>query len=287
MSNLIQCKPGMSNMLHWYTTGSGPSGSRTIMLFQNNYTPGPPSVLANLTPATFPGYSPYTFSSAYGSPVDDGTYIKANAPLALFACTSTPGAAQTIYGYGVVQNGTDLLWAQRFASSTTISASGQAIVVEHQDRVLSQSLAGGSGQCISISGLDDMLRVDIAQIPADTAWTVKLFTNSPSLSRNSVAADFVEPSYTGYGSQSVPTFNTPVDISVPPSWYAFQALAPYNLFQPSVGWTGSETINGYFVVGNSSGLLKWAAYISPVTLVNELSIVYLVTNLALGSLFNL
>lgn len=287
MSNLIQCKPGMLSMLSWFPGSGSPAGLRQIILFQNNYTPGPPSVLANLTPASFPGYAAVSLGTGYSAPVDDGTYLKSNAPIALFPCTATPGSPQTIYGYGVVQNGTDLLWAQRFAASTTISAVGQAIVVEHQDRTIDHSLPGSGNQCITISGLDDMLRKDIGQTPADTGFIIHLFTNSPTLSRNSIVSDFTDPSYTGYTPLSCPAFGTPVDISIPSSWYAYQTLAPYVLFQPSPGWTGSETINGYYAVGSSSGLCKWAAYISPVTLVNDLSIVYLVPNVALGSLYNL
>jgi len=285
MANLILTKIGMSRYLSWALRLSTPGSSRQIVMFKNNITVGSPTVLANLVSPTFPGYADFTLTSGYSGATDDGTYLICQAPPHIFACTATPGAAETMYGYGIVHNSTDLLWVQNFATPRVINAVGNAIAIEHFDRHTG-NVSGGSGQpaVATVSHLTDAVLLGTSQGVSDSSFQMGLFVNSPTQSRTNVAGDFTEPGYTGYSRQSVSGWGAPTDISAGTT-YRYQSLGSPLTFQPSSGWTGSETVNGYFLVGNNTGDVKWSQYISPITLTSDFSFVYIVPSLQLGTVY--
>lgn len=286
MSLLIVTKKGQEHLLKWVTYQTTPGSSRKIMLFKNNATFAFNTLLSGLTASTFPGYSTITYGSAYGPAAWDGTWAKAQAPGALFVCTSTPGTAESAYGYGIVHASTDLLWGVKFPTARLFDAAGKALLVRDYFRIQGLATGGlGTDAVVSSLGLEHFAKIATNQSVSDSSYVVRLFTNTPPLSPIMVITDFSEPSYSGYASQACPTFQAPFD-STPGFNFGLVTIAPYLQFQPSPGWTGSETINGYMVCGASSNSVIWAQYTNPTTFTTDFDFLYLVPQLRIKSLYD-
>lgn len=102
-----------------------------VKLFQNAATPGPDSVLADFTEATFPGYAE-SAAVVWGAALSNALNQAFTAGGTVqFTCT---GAAtpNTIHGYYLVDGATGnvLIAAEAFASPQPITAAGQGLVVQ-------------------------------------------------------------------------------------------------------------------------------------------------------------
>lgn len=83
-----------------------------LILFTNNYTPTTSTVLADLTEATFPGYSRHTLDFSGSSSL--ASHVASLTPVAEVFTRSAGGSGQDVYGYGVLDStGTYLLWSER------------------------------------------------------------------------------------------------------------------------------------------------------------------------------
>ena len=110
---------------------SGFAGNYKIGLFKNNFTPGNTSVIGDVTPADFSGYSTvglHTFSSwasaTWNSPRAEATHADVTWT------HNGGGTSNDIYGYYVVDGSGNLAWAERYASApVTLSGSGQSFTV--------------------------------------------------------------------------------------------------------------------------------------------------------------
>ena len=117
---------GLPSLLAWMLrddTSALPSN--TLVLFANDLTPDQDTVYADLTLATFTGYSPVTIDRAsWTSPVIDADH-------AVSTWNTTPivwlvsGGSETIYGYAVVTPTSPIiLWCERFATPIPVTAGG-------------------------------------------------------------------------------------------------------------------------------------------------------------------
>lgn len=88
-----------------------------VVLFSNNYTPVVGSSWANLTEATFPGYSRQT--PTFGTPTVTSSVASSVGSQVTFTCTGG-GASQDIYGWALIDTtpGTpEILAANRFSGA--------------------------------------------------------------------------------------------------------------------------------------------------------------------------
>lgn len=123
--------------------------------------------------------------------------------------------------------------------------------------------------------LDKMLKDALG---TNEDFILKLFSAlSPSLSKDSVAGDFTEASFTGYSSKTLIRAN----------WnnaaiLGDKATSTYNSEQIwSVGST--ETILGYYIVGSVSGVLLWAEGFPSPIIVNSPDLINITPKLTLNS----
>lgn len=98
--------------------------SGQLFLFTNNFTIAHDTVLSDLTPAAWTGYS-NQYMSSWTSPAyqsGDGS-MRTQADMVTFNGDS--GSDQTYYGWGMIANGgTDLICAYNYGSPQTILAGG-------------------------------------------------------------------------------------------------------------------------------------------------------------------
>lgn len=99
----------------------------TIKLYQNDFVPGPDSVLGDFTVATFTGYAT-SAEIAWAGPVnaDDGTPELVGQRL-IFTATDA-AEPNTIYGYYALDSGGALLWAERFDEAQNVSIAGDSVI---------------------------------------------------------------------------------------------------------------------------------------------------------------
>lgn len=103
------------------------------------------------------------------------------------------------------------------------------------------------------------------------AGVLKLFTNNPSLTRDSVVGDFVIPTFTGYSPKTALAWG-PVFIG---SDGIVQAVAPGKLFQRT-GGAIDEVVNGWWITNTGGTELVAAGYFDePVPFTQDLDGVYL------------
>lgn len=96
-------------------TGEKALPTLTIRLFQNNYTPVAASVLGSFTVATFTGYAGIDLAN----PVTQAALDASNRAVTfwdLVEWTKNGATGNTIYGYFVVDDDNNLLYAERFES---------------------------------------------------------------------------------------------------------------------------------------------------------------------------
>lgn len=97
-----------------------------LKLYINNYSPVEGSAVGNFTESTASGYSTKTLTGSSWS-----ISTTSNVTTASYAAqTFTYTAAETVYGYYVVNNaGTIVLWAEKFSSAFVIPSGGGSISV--------------------------------------------------------------------------------------------------------------------------------------------------------------
>lgn len=111
----------------------------TVILFVNDLTPGPTTVLADLTIATFDGYAnivgvtwsgPFLSGSGIAEIIGSGAY---------FAATGST-LSQIAYGYALVDSGvTSLKVAARFDTPKQFNGLGDALMVIPRVQVQNQA----------------------------------------------------------------------------------------------------------------------------------------------------
>ena len=92
-----------------------------LKLYNNNYTPGQATVLADFTEATFTGYTGTTFArSAWGAATANPVTNKGEISASQISWTA--GSAETVYGYYVTSDDVSpvLLWAELFDTSKAL-----------------------------------------------------------------------------------------------------------------------------------------------------------------------
>lgn len=111
------------------------SGDANYCLYTNNYTPAAGDTASNYTEATYNGYVRQTVGPGelctWNSSVHNATTGHADAigsTTLTFAPTST-GSSNVIHGYFVLDDSGNLMWAERFSSSVTLSALTDSIVL--------------------------------------------------------------------------------------------------------------------------------------------------------------
>lgn len=101
--------------LEKFITGEvAPAGFRT-KLFQNNFTPGPATVIGSFTEATFSGYALANLSNPVTAAALDAQG-RAFTLWDLVTWTKNGATGNTIYGYWVEDGASNLLWCERFDS---------------------------------------------------------------------------------------------------------------------------------------------------------------------------
>ena len=100
----------------------------SLRLYKNDKTPADGDTEANYTVADFAGYASVTLTGGSWVVVE-GAPTEATYAQQTFTRSST-GAAQTIYGYYLVQvTSGKLVWVERFASAVVITNAGETIKV--------------------------------------------------------------------------------------------------------------------------------------------------------------
>ena len=127
MSALVVPDEGEKRMLDCMVNGYGSTGWR-LALFQNNLTPGPSTVFADLTLATFSGYAEVTPAFGAATTVSDKGQTE-DTFQRTFVCDGG-GIGNTIYGYVVYDALVNvILWAERFDFSVVMTTNGNTIRV--------------------------------------------------------------------------------------------------------------------------------------------------------------
>lgn len=130
MPNMIPPNEGKELLLYWMlSTAGGDLENFVCELFQNNYTVIETSVMADFTPATFPGYSPVGVGRADFLPValvgNIATITLPSPPT--YDCTG--GGGQLCYGwflYGATSE--KVVFAQNFASARDMTTGASEIL---------------------------------------------------------------------------------------------------------------------------------------------------------------
>lgn len=126
MSVLVVPNIGKQNMMKT-VSGFWTNIPTTIHLYKNNLTPGPATVIGDFQEADFSNYSNkptnnpvITFPDGDNRAVstwDSQTFLKNGA------------TGNTIFGYYVLDNGQNLLWAEKFDASIAMTVDGAFITL--------------------------------------------------------------------------------------------------------------------------------------------------------------
>lgn len=131
---LVNSNGGLeANAINWVAMVDG---VWELGLFQNDYTPVQGSVIGDLTPANFSGYSGLELTQNWTSPVIDGTRWKTNAD-PIVQAHSGGGVSNLIYGYYVVDGSGVLMYAERDPSGPRLMAGAgdvYTVVPRYTDR---------------------------------------------------------------------------------------------------------------------------------------------------------
>lgn len=128
---LVPTKDFLTQSLDFDFGGSFPAGSFQYGLFQNAVVLDEDTVLADLTPCTFSGYTGLQ-TPVWGSASWDGSGLRAVVDGSTLTWIHDGGpTANDVHGYYVVDGaGTTLLWAEnRPAGPVTLLAAGDAFIV--------------------------------------------------------------------------------------------------------------------------------------------------------------
>lgn len=89
-------------------------------LFQNNYKPKISSELVNLTPCNFSGYMGEQITGGWSIPVSAGLYAITQAIDVLWEHDGG-SIGNFVYGYYIVDDDGDLVWAERFCPDPLVA----------------------------------------------------------------------------------------------------------------------------------------------------------------------
>lgn len=95
-----------------------------VLLYVNLRSPAVNDTLANYTQCTWPGYSPIVLIPAEWTGSTTNGVATYQYPLVTWAFDPSNQAQQTVYGYLVIDQGGDLLYAEQFAAPYPISPQG-------------------------------------------------------------------------------------------------------------------------------------------------------------------
>lgn len=116
----LQLSLMLVNWISWMEDGGAPP--LKMWLFQNDIKPQPGVLLADFVEATFTGYVRKDIE--YGSWEDELVVDHIASMIYSVFLDYTAGASgfssQTIYGYAMVQNSTQLMWSESFAEPIVV-----------------------------------------------------------------------------------------------------------------------------------------------------------------------
>ena len=117
-------------MLTALTAMGGELNGVKMGLYVSNTTPGPATILTDLTEATWTGYAQSGAITWGGVAINGAGDAEIVGPREQFLSTGVTSPAQINYGYFIVDGaGTTLIFAERFDTPVTISVAAQYINV--------------------------------------------------------------------------------------------------------------------------------------------------------------
>ena len=131
----------------------------------------------------------------------------------------------------------------------------------------------------TVAELERQAEVIVGRVSGAPNWVLRLFVNNITPTINSVPADFVQASFTGY----VPRTLTPATWQ-PPALMGDRAQVEYG--SVPLEWTltaGPQVVYGYYVTNTLDGTLRWAERFDTPRSLNvndrlELDVVYYARN---------
>jgi hypothetical protein len=240
--SLVVTNQGERVLLEWALKSAG--GALKLKLFQNNVTLSPTTVAADLTEATFSGYTARTLARAsWNAPSTNGD---GKAEIRYSADQTYDFASnQSIWGYYLTDSSDVLLAAEKFAAVRN-QISGDQYVVQ-----LGLTLTtSGSGAVVTNVGeltlLDWMLR------STGENTVLRLFKSNTTPSATSVRTDFTESDFTNYTTRTLTRANwnaaaTQGDGSAQLAYNADQEYTPGS----------DQALHGYMFC-KADGTLLWA-----------------------------
>lgn len=113
-------------------------GSKVLLFTDPALTPGPDTVLADLTEPAYTGYARVALT--WGAPhVEDGPTYEVSTGLSEFAPTDNLGTPAVVYGYGVVDStaspNTLLLFAELFPAPISLATTDDYLGIVNQFRI--------------------------------------------------------------------------------------------------------------------------------------------------------
>lgn len=124
----------MADLLATDTTTLDAVADVEVILFINNVTLGPDTVIGDLTPATFDGYAAKAKDAAapstYTDPATGDIIISIPAPAGgwLWQTTGTTNLPQTVFGFALTDStGADYYGGELLSEPVTLDAAGQGV----------------------------------------------------------------------------------------------------------------------------------------------------------------
>lgn len=225
---------------------SAPYNGAKVQLFQANITPGPDTLLAAMTAATFTGYS-LSAAVTWGTPILAPDALQKTVGVAKQFTQTDITTTNTVYGYVLVgdPSGTPYALASyRFASPASFTAAGNGVVVLPEVSLVQ----GGGGIVYSTLGQVNCLTVLSASGKYLDGAVVRLFKNNFSPNPASLLADFDEADFTGYAESA------PVVWGVP--YLDVDGIIKVTAGSVQYTQTGTGTTNtcyGWYLVGDPGG----------------------------------
>lgn len=126
-------QPQINNLVDQFVAGplNGGAGSE-IKLFVNDHHPSASTVLADLTEASWGGYSAAGPTSSWFAFDDPETGLRTVdiTATALYTATTGVDLPQVVYGFFVVSDGGELAAAQRLPQPLTMASTSMAMIID-------------------------------------------------------------------------------------------------------------------------------------------------------------